>query len=142
MHVVEIYVNGFLISDDKTKIQIDRVCKLLNTSYWAKDRPSDTIEKSLMNSICFGVYENNRQVGFARCVTDYATVYWLADVIIDNDYRGLGLGKALVHAITNHQQLKGCFGILRTGDAHGLYEKYGFNLVNDKFMHKPADYSD
>ncbi|MEG2183029.1 MAG: GNAT family N-acetyltransferase [Oscillospiraceae bacterium] len=136
---MEINLNEFLISDDKTKIQIDRVCQLLNTSYWAKDRPRETIEKALINSICFGIYKDEQQIGFARCVTDFSTVYWLADVIIDNNYRGLGLGKALVNAIVNHEKLKGCFGILATSDAHGLYEKYGFNLVNDRYMRKNAD---
>ena len=78
----------------------------------------------MINSICFGIYLKDYQVGFARCVTDFATVYWLADVIIDNDYRKLGLGKALVEAIVKHEKVKGCFGILGTKDAHGLYEKY------------------
>lgn len=136
---MEIYFEEFLISDDKSKVQIDRVCQLLSTSYWAKDRLKETIEKSLINSICFGIYVNGYQVGFARCVTDYATVYWLADVIIDTKYRALGLGKILMETIVKHEQLKGCLGILGTRDAHGLYKKYGFNLENDRFMRKSAE---
>lgn len=135
---MEITYKELQISDDKEKIQVDRVCQLLESSYWAKDRPRNVIEKSIANSICFGIYCGGRQIGFARCVTDYATVYWLADVIIDHDYRKLGLGKALMDAIVNHEQLKGCFGILATQDAHGLYEKYGFHRDADRFMRKPA----
>jgi len=133
---MEIKFDKYLISDDKTKIQVKKVCQLLSKSYWAKDRPREIIEKSIINSICFGVYENENQIGFARCVTDYSTVYWLSDVIIDYNYRGLGLGKELVKAVVGDEQLKGCFGILATSDAHGLYEKFGFNLVNDKFMRR------
>lgn len=136
---MEITVEEFLISDDKSKIQIDRVCQLLSTSYWAKDRPREVIKKTLSNSICFGIYKGGNQVGFARCVTDFATFYWLADVIIDDNYRELGLGKALVEAIVGHEQLKGCFGILGTKDAHGLYEKYGFALVKDRYMRKDTE---
>lgn len=136
---MDIKFKKFIISDDMSKIQLDRVCQLLSTTYWAKDRPQNIIEKSITNSICFGIYLNDYQVGFARCVTDFATVYWLADVIIDNDYRKLGLGKALVEAIVKHEKIKGCFGILGTKDAHGLYEKYGFNLINDRFMRKSAE---
>ena len=136
---MEIKYNDFLISDDKSKIQIDKVCSLLNKSYWAENRPRDVIEKSIENSICFGVYCNDELVGFARCVTDYSTVYWLADVIVDDDYRKLGIGKALVEAVINHDELKGCFGILATRDAHGLYEQYGFKTVDGKYMRKDCE---
>lgn len=136
---MEIQFQEYIISDDKNKIQLDSVCQLLSTTYWAGKRSRSTIEKSISHSLCFGVYHNERQIGFARCVTDFATVYWLADVIIDNDYRKSGLGKKLVEAVVKHEQLKNCFGILGTKDAHGLYEKYGFNLITDRFMRKPAE---
>ena len=133
---METKYKNFTITDDKSKLQIEKICELLNNSYWAAERPKDIIEKSIENSICFGVYHNEKQIGFARCVTDYATVYWLADVVIDNEYRGKGLGKELVNAVINHDELKGCFGVLATRDAQGLYEKYGFQLVNNKYMRK------
>ena len=136
---MEIVIDEFIISDDKNKIQLDVVCKLLNATYWAKERPRNIIEKSIANSLCFGIYLNENQIGFARCVTDFATVYWLADVIIDEDYRALGLGKSLIDAITKHELLRDCFGILGTQHAHRLYEKYGFNLVTDRFMRKSAE---
>ena len=129
-------IGRITITDDKSKIQIDRVCKLLNSTYWAEARSKEVIEKSIEHSICFGVYSGGNQIGFARCVTDYATVYWLADVVIDEDYRGLGLGKALIAEIVNHQSLKGCSGILCTLDAHGLYGKFGFEVIRDTFMRK------
>ena len=137
---MEVKFNEFLISDDKSKLQIDRVTQMLNNSYWAENRPRDVIERSIENSICFGVYCNDELVGFARCVTDYSTVYWLADVIVDDDYRKLGIGKALVEAVINHDELKGCFGILATRDAHGLYEQYGFKTVDGKYMRKDSEY--
>ena len=133
---MEIKFKDFIISDDKSKLQIDSIYQLLNSTYWAENRPKHIIEKSIMNSICFGVYHNKKQVGFARCVTDYATVYWLADVIIDDNYRKLGIGKALIEVVVNHEEFKDCFGILATRDAHGLYEQYGFKTVNGKYMRK------
>ena len=136
---VEIKYRDYLISDDKGKLQIEKITQMLNNSYWAENRTKDVIEKSIENSICIGVYDNDKQIGFARCVTDYATVYWLADVIIDPDYRKQGIGKALVEFVINHDELKGCFGVLATRDAHGLYEQYGFKLVTDKYMRKDQD---
>jgi len=139
LNILEIKFKDFLISDDKEKLQLDKVCQLLNDTYWAKDRPREIIEKSIANAICFGIYLDDKQIGFARCVTDFATVYWLADVVIDNDYRKLSLGKALVDTVVKHEQLKGCIGILGTQDAHDLYKKFGFNLVTDRFMRKSAE---
>ena len=133
---MDINYKNYLISDDKSKLQIDTISHLLNNSYWAKNRTKEVIEKSIDNSICIGVYDKDKQIGFARCVTDYATVYWLADVIVDTDYRKQGIGKALVEAAINHNGIKGCFGVLATSDAHGLYEQYGFKLVTDKYMRK------
>ena len=133
---MELKHKDYLISDDKSRLQIDKIAQMLNSSYWAENRTKEVIEKSIENSICIGVYDKNKQIGFARCVTDYATVYWLADVIIDADYRKQGIGKALVEAAINHDELKWCFGVLATNDAHGLYERYGFKLVPDKYMRK------
>ena len=136
---MQISFKEFLISDEKNRIQLDKVCQMLNTTYWAKDRSRHVIEKSIANSICFGVYLYGEQIGFARCVTDFATFYWLADVIIDNKYRKQGLGKELVKSVVNHEQLRGCSGYLGTNDAHELYKKYGFSLVDDRFMRRPYD---
>lgn len=125
-----------LISDDKNLLQIDRICALLKTSYWADERSRETIERSIANSLCFGVYQNGEQVGFARCVTDYATMYWLADVILDERVRGQGLGKALVDLIVSHELLQGLVGTLATRDAQGLYQRFGFDPIDARYYRK------
>ena len=119
-------VNGCLMSDDKGLIQVDRVYSMLITTYWASNRAMNTVQKSIENSLCFGIYKNDIQVAFARSVTDYATAYWLCDVIVHTDYRGRGLGKALMKFITEHDDLKSLIGVLSTDNAHGLYEQFGF----------------
>ena len=124
--------DSFLISDDKKLLQIERIYELLHGTYWAGDRMRETIARSIENSLCFGVYHAGEQVGFARCVTDYATTFLLADVIIDERYRGRGLGKELVPFILSHDLLQGLIGTLATRDAHGLYAKYGFVPVDPK----------
>ncbi|MEN6313837.1 MAG: GNAT family N-acetyltransferase [Clostridiaceae bacterium] len=131
---MEHFENEFYFSDDKSLLSIDSVCDLLAQSYWADTRAKEKIEVSINNSICYGVYHNSIQVGFARVITDFATMYWLCDVIIDKEYRGKGLGKRLVGLITGSEELKGLRGILRTRDAHGLYEQYGFVRDGEHFM--------
>lgn len=136
---MEPYLDEFLISDDKTLIQPEIIFELLSKSYWAGERNLETIKKSIENSLCFGVYHAGKQVGFARCVTDYATIYWLADVIIDERFRGRGLGKVLVSAVQSHESIMGLSGILATRDAHALYERHGFVVVDEKrYMRRPA----
>ncbi len=124
------------ISDDKALLQIDRICALLKTSYWAGERERETIARSIEHSLCFGVYQNGEQVGFARCVTDYATIFWLADVILDERVRGQGLGKAMVDMILAHELLQGLVGTLATRDAQGLYQRFGFEPVDARYYRK------
>lgn len=135
---MELSFGEYTISTNKDLISLERASELLHNTYWAHHRSKDTIEMSIKNSICFGVYHHQKMVGFARVVTDYATMYWLCDVIIDPEYRGRGLGKKLIKFITETDDLKGMFGILATRDAHGLYEKYGFKKAPDKFMRRNA----
>lgn len=130
--------DGYTISCDKAKLDIDKICEMLKSSCWAQDRSRERIEHSIENSLCWGVYCGEEQVGFARAMTDHATVYWLCDVIIDEKHRGRGLGKALVEHIVNSGELAGLRGILGTMDAHGLYEQYGFKKVQDRFMIRPV----
>jgi GNAT superfamily N-acetyltransferase len=129
----------YWLSDNKQKIQIEKVCEMLATTYWANNRSKETIAKSIKNSLCFGIYKDNIQIGFARCVTDYATMYWLGDVIIDEKYRGQGLGKILIKSITEHEKLAPLIGLLGTRDAHGLYEKFGFVKNQGTSMGKSPD---
>lgn len=136
---MESFFGEYTISNDKDLISLDKVCDLLSKSYWANQRSKDKIKDSIKNSICVGVYDTEKMIGFARIVTDYATMYWLCDVIIDEEYRGKGLGKKLIGYITEMEALKGMFGILATRDAHGLYEKYGFQREPEKYMRRNAD---
>jgi predicted GNAT family N-acyltransferase len=130
-------IKGCYISKDKSKLQIENIKTLLKQTYWAADRQEVTIAKAIKNSICYGIFDNcNNQVGFARVITDYATAYYLCDVIINKEYRGKGLGKSIIEFITNDSELKSLRGLLITKDAHGLYEQYGFERDAEKFMQK------
>lgn len=127
---------SFIISTDKSKLDLAVIHKYLSTeSYWAKNIPVTTVQKSIEGSFCFGVYKKdklneNLQIGFARVITDKATFGYLADVFIVEDYRGIGLSKWLMQEIMNHQELQGLRGwMLGTKDAHGLYEQYGFKRL-------------
>ena len=133
---MERQVGTAIISDEKDRLQIERICGLLKTSYWAGERSRETIERSIEHSLCFGVYQNGEQVGFARCVTDYATMFWLADVILDERVRGQGLGKALVDTIIDHELLQGLVGTLATRDAQGLYQRFGFEPIDARYYRK------
>jgi GNAT superfamily N-acetyltransferase len=103
---------------------------LANQSYWAKGIPLEVVKRSIENSLCFGVYHRGKQVGFARVVTDYATIAYIGDVFVTGPHRGKGMGKRLVKTIIDHPELKGLrLWLLGTRDAHDLYRKYGFKKV-------------
>nr|WP_319270761.1 GNAT family N-acetyltransferase [uncultured Draconibacterium sp.] len=119
------------ISTDKQKLDIQLIHNYLsNESYWAKGRSLETVQRSIENSLCFGVYTENSQVGFARVITDYAVFAWLLDVFILPEYQGKGYGKKLVKAIITHPDLQGLrrWG-LGTDDAHELYKQFGFTSL-------------
>ena len=135
--------NGeFTISTDRNFLQIDAVHKFLSEeSYWAKTRTREQTETAIKNSLPFGVYKGENQIGFARVVTDYATFAYLGDVYILEEFRGQGLSKWLMETISDHPDLQGFRRwILATKDAHTLYEKFGFHqLVHpERWMEKPA----
>ncbi len=124
---LELRRDGLLISTDPARLDLDAVCGFLSRSYWASARSRERIEASIRNSLVFGAYDGERQVGLARIVTDYATFAWLCDVFIDEGYRGRGVGKWLMEAVVSHPDLQSIKRILLvTADAHGLYEQYGF----------------
>ena len=133
------YIFGeYVISSDKSLLSLDRITELLHKTYWADQRSIETIAKSIENSYCFGGYYNNSQIGFARLVSDYATMYWLCDVIINENHKGKGLGKELIRIIVESDKFKGLRGILATKDAHGLYQQYGFEKAAEgRFMLRP-----
>lgn len=130
--------DGFTISTEKGKLDIELIHSFLNRTYWAEGISKETIRRSIEGSLCFGVFENDKQVGFARMITDKATFAYLADVFIIEEYRGRGLSKWLMQVIMSHPDLQGLRRmILATKDAHGLYKQFGFTpLINvDRWMH-------
>jgi GNAT superfamily N-acetyltransferase len=127
MNPIEYHHGDYTISTDKASLNIPLIHETLSQhSYWAKGRRRDIVERSIENSLCFGVYKGEQQVGFARVVTDYATFAWLCDVFILGNHQNLGLGKWLVRTIVNYPELQnGVRFLLATDDAHALYARYG-----------------
>ena len=125
---MEILDKGYVFSDDPHKIDVIRIHKYLSTqSYWAQHSPLETVQRSIANSTCFGIYKEEKQVGFARWITDKATFGYLADVYVEEAHRGQGLSKKLMSLMLFHPDLQGLRRyMLATQDAHGLYEQFGF----------------
>ncbi|KAB2845857.1 MAG: GNAT family N-acetyltransferase [Melioribacteraceae bacterium] len=138
---------AYHISTDKSKLNLQIIHKFLSEdSYWSKNIPVEIVKKGIENSLCFGVYFNDEQVGFARIITDYVSFGYLADVFILPDHRGKGLSKWLMEEIMNYPDIKGLRRImLATADAHELYRKYGFTTPAnpDRIMevHRPNVYN-
>ena len=130
-------ISGYTFSTDKEKLDIDVIHGFLSQSYWAKNIPVEIVKRSIENSLCFGVYYSDKQIGFARVISDFASFGYLADVFILESHRGKGLSKKLMEQIMAHPQLQGlrrfCLG---TRDAHKLYEQFGFNVIKnpERFM--------
>jgi GNAT superfamily N-acetyltransferase len=133
------------ISNDRSRLDIDLIHGFLSSSYWAQGISRGVVEKSIQNSLCFGVYFGEQQVGFARVVSDFATIAYLADVFIVPEHRGRGLAKWLTQTIVDHPELQGLRRfLLATQDAHGLYAHFGFRPLSnpERFMsiHHPDVY--
>ena len=122
----------YSISTDRARLNLDLIHNYLSSeSYWASGRSRDVVQRSIENSLSFGIYQGHEQVGFARIVTDYATFAWVADAFVLPEHRGRGLSKWLMEIIIAHPQLQGFRRwVLSTKDAHGLYEKFGFIPLN------------
>jgi GNAT superfamily N-acetyltransferase len=127
----------FTISTDNSRLDVDFIHDYLcNQSYWAKGRSLDIVEQSIQNSLCFGLYKDEQQIGFARVVTDLATFAWLCDVFVAYAYQGRGLGKWLIECIVAHPDLQSAkYIMLATRDAHELYRRYG-NFESLRFLEK------
>ncbi len=120
------------ISFDASRIDFDRTSEVIKASYWGDDRTDEINRRAFDNSFCVGAYVEGEQVGFARVITDYACFAYVADVIVWPERRGLGIGKKLVRALLDHPELAGVTSFsLRTADAHGLYEQFGFETATD-----------
>ena len=135
-------MENFEISTDKSKLDIDMIHKfLIEDSYWAQTRTFEQTRTAIENSICFGIYLNDRQVGFARVVSDRATFAYLGDVFILDEFRGRGLSKRLMETIVSHPELQGLRRwLLATKDAHGLYEQFEFAPLRlpERWMERTA----
>ncbi|MBC7829862.1 MAG: GNAT family N-acetyltransferase [Chitinophagaceae bacterium] len=130
---------NYTISTDKNRLDVKYIHHYLSTqSYWAENIPVDVLKRSIAGSICFAIYIDDAQIGFARVVTDTACFAYLADVFVDAGYRGRGLSKWLMESILSHPDLQGLRRfLLATRDAHGLYEQFGFSQLSfpEKWMH-------
>lgn len=139
-------MSEYIVSTDKSKLNIDVIHAFLTTSYWAQGIPRSVVERCIQNSLCFGAYFGNEQVGFARVISDYTTFAYLADVFVLERHRGKGVSKLIMNAVIAHPQLQGLRRfVLGTRDAHGLYEKYGFRSLKapERWMeiHNPDVYA-
>lgn len=125
-------MSDYTINDDKTKLNLEVIHRFLSQdAYWCKNIPIKIVQRSIENSLCFGVYLGDDQVGFARVITDQATFGYLADVFILPEHRGKGLSKQLVAFIMAYPALQGLRRMmLVTFDAHGLYEQFGFKPID------------
>ena len=137
----------FTISTERSRLDLNVIHSFLTKSYWAAGVPMEVVKRSVENSLPFGLYENDRQIGFARVVTDYATFAYLADVFVLEAHRGSGLGKWLVAVVDSHPELKGLRRwMLATRDAHELYRTVGFEILKqpDRWMekHNPGVYDE
>ena len=119
--------DDYLITDDRSKVQLDVVHRLLAATYWGGRRPREIVDRMVSGSICFSLYHGSTQIGFGRAVTDSATFTWVADIVVDPEFRGTGLGKWIMECLLVHPAIKATQMVLQTRDAQGLYEQFGFS---------------
>ena len=130
--ILETQRGEFTISTDPARLDIDAICDFLKRAYWSNTRPRERTERAIRNSLVFGVYDGDKQIGVARVVSDYSIFAYLCDVFIHEDYRAHGLGKWLLQTILEHPDLREMRRwVLVTNDAHGLYKQYGFSSIED-----------
>jgi GNAT superfamily N-acetyltransferase len=121
----------YTISTDKTRLDLSAIHAFLsNHAYWCLGIPRPVLEKAIANSLCFGVFEGDAQIGFTRAVTDNATFAWLCDVYVLPEHRGHGVARWMIECVLSHPDLRGMRRIvLATRDAHALYRKAGFEAL-------------
>lgn len=132
--------DGLVLDDDPARIDVDAVHDYLaNESYWAQGRPRHVVQRLVENANrVVGLYDGERQVGFARAFTDGATLVYLADVYVLDEYRGRGLGVELIREMIDNGPYQNLGWILHTRDAHGLYRKFGFVDPSDRVLERPS----
>ncbi len=128
----------YQIIDGYENMGLDEIVRLLRMTYWADRRSEEQIERSCENSFCYGVYLEDVKilVGFARVISDCATTYYLCDVNVDPEYQRMGFGTALISYIESQPEFAGLRGLLITRDAHGLYRKFGYEVLDGRAMVK------
>lgn len=131
MQSLEVFKAQFCISTDKSRLDLNAMHDFLSKeAYWSLGVPIETIRKSTENALNFGLYDGQKQIGYAKIISDFATIAYLGDVYVLPEYRGSGLSKWLMETIHAHPELQGLRRwILLTGDAHGLYEKFGWRPI-------------
>jgi GNAT superfamily N-acetyltransferase len=118
---------NIVVTTDRSRLDLDMIHGFLTTSYWAWGIPREIVARSMESSLCFGAFDEGRQVGFARVISDRATFAYICDVFALESHRGNGIGKSLMAAIMSHPELQGLRRwTLFTRDAHGLYRQFGF----------------
>jgi len=128
--------DGYVISTDPGRLDLELVHRFLTQSYWSPGIPFETVSRMIAHSLPFGLYHGQRQIGFARAITDRATFAYLADVFVLEEFRGRKLGEWLVQVVVSHPELQGLRRwVLLTRDAHSLYRKFGFTDI-----HQPGRY--
>ena len=132
--------NQYHITDSKDELNMKFFIKSLQSTYWGEGRPSQLIKKSIENSVVLSLFDKDKQIGFARIVSDFACFSWLCDVYISPEYRRKGLGKFLMSCVAEHPASKVRMKILATKDAHGLYELYGYE--RKEMMFKKTEYEE
>ncbi|HEX6279633.1 MAG TPA: GNAT family N-acetyltransferase [Pyrinomonadaceae bacterium] len=140
--VIEASFEDLILSTDKALLDVEEIHRFLTEeAYWARERTIEQTKTAIENSICFGIYHDRRQVGFARVVSDKATFAYLGDVFVNEEYRGRGLSKWLMQTIVEHPELQGLRRwVLATRDAHGLYKQFDFSELRfpERWMEKTA----
>jgi GNAT superfamily N-acetyltransferase len=127
----------YVLDTDPERLPFDAIISRLREAYWASDRSPDAVRASWAASgVVFGVYRNDKLVGFARVVTDFVAHAYLADVFIDPEHRGHGLGTWMIDRVLHHPELSRVNWILHTRDAHSLYERFGFERRGERLMER------
>lgn len=130
--IIETHRDHFTISTDPRRLDNHAIAEMLKRSYWASGRPRERLDRALANSLVFGLYDGDRQIGVGRVVSDYAVFAYLCDVFIHEDYRAQGLGKWLMQTIHDHPDLQGLRRwTLVTRDAHSLYSQFGWKSLDN-----------
>ena len=131
--------DGFTVSTDRQKLDRDAIHRFLAGSYWARGIPREVVDRSIENSICFGLYAEEKMIGFARVISDAATFGYLSDVFVLPSHRGRGLATWFMEVVMGHPDFRGIRRwMLATADAHGLYRKVGFTQLSkpERIMEK------